>query len=170
MELDEIFRAFDKETREGFQVWQQDLGKGIEGHGADFSDFLGVLPEFANNTNEVLKILNSQERATQEAIKNTGTVFDALTERGGPAAATWITTSNHLLETTASRDDRISAIWRAFPEFITQSQLALKDLEAYAVNTDPLMRELRPVGTQLSNLLVNAGQDLRPTSTSSSSG
>ena len=32
------------------------------------------------------------------------------------------------------------------------------------------MRELRPVGTQLSNLLVNAGQARRPTSTSSSSG
>ena len=34
VELDEIFRSFDKKTRESFQVWQQDLGKGIEGHGA----------------------------------------------------------------------------------------------------------------------------------------
>ena len=157
VELDEIFRAFDKKTREGFQTWQQDLGKGIEDHGADFSDFLGVLPEFANNTNEVLKILNSQERATQEAIRSTGTVFDALTERGDQLSS-WITTSNRLLETTANRDDRLRAIWRAFPAFITQSQLALKDLEGYAVNTDPLMRQLRPVGTQLSNLLVNMGR------------
>jgi phospholipid/cholesterol/gamma-HCH transport system substrate-binding protein len=154
VELDEIFRALDKQTREGFQVWQQDLGKGIENHGEDFSDFLGVLPEFANNTNEVLEILNSQERAVQQGIRNTGVVFDALTERG-TQLQDWITTSNRLLETTANRDDRISAIWRAFPEFITQSQLALKDLEAYAVNTDPLMRQLRPVGTQLSSLLVN---------------
>jgi len=152
VELDEIFRAFDKETREGFQVWQQDLGKGIEGHGADFSDFLGVLPEFANNTNEVLKILNSQERAVQEGIKNTGVVFDALTERDGQLRD-WITTSNHLLETTARRDDRISAIWRSFPEFITQSNLTLRDLAAYAVNTTPLMRQLRPVGTQLTDEL-----------------
>jgi ABC-type transporter Mla subunit MlaD len=155
VELDEILRAFDKETREGFQVWQKDLGKGIEGHGADFSDFLGVLPEFTNNTNEVLKILNSQERAVQEGIKNTGVVFDALTERGNQLSD-WITTSNRLLETTGRRADRIRAIWRSFPEFITQSQLALRDLEDYAVNTDPLMRQLRPVGTQLSSLLVNA--------------
>ncbi|MGH2979287.1 MAG: MlaD family protein [Solirubrobacterales bacterium] len=157
VELDEIFRAFDRETREGFQVWQQDLGKGIEGHGADFSDFLGVLPEFADNTNEVLKILNSQERATQQAIRNTGVVFDALTERGNQLRD-WITTSNRLLETTARRDDRIRALWREFPEFITQSQSALRRLESYAVNTDPLMRRLRPVGTQLSNLFVNAGK------------
>jgi virulence factor Mce-like protein len=155
VELDEILRAFDKETREGFQVWQRDLGKGIEDHGADFSDFLGVLPEFATNTNEVLEILNSQERAVQQGIRNTGVVFDALTERGNQLRD-WITTSNRLLETTARRDDRIRAIWRSFPEFITQSQLALRDLEQYAVNTTPLMRELRPVGTQLSNLFVNA--------------
>ena len=81
-------------------------------------------------------------------------VFDALTERGSQLSD-WITSSNRLLETTASRDAEISAIWRAFPEFITQSNLALRDLEKYAVNTDPLMRDLRPVGTQLSNLLVN---------------
>ena len=157
VELDEILRAFDQETREGFQVWQTDLGKGIEGHGADFSDFLGVLPEFANNTNEVLKILNSQERAVQQGIRNTGVVFDALTERGNQLAD-WITTSNRLLETTANRDEAIRAIWREFPEFITQSQSALRRLESYAVNTDPLMRDLRPVGTQLSNLFVNAGR------------
>jgi virulence factor Mce-like protein len=154
VELDEIFRAFDKQTREGFQVWQQDLGKGIEGHGADFSDFLGVLPQFADNTNKVLQVLNSQERAVQEGIKNTGVVFDALTERDGQLRD-WITTSNHLLETTAQRDQELRAIWRAFPEFITQSQLALKDLEKYAINTDPLLRDLKPVGTQLSSLLVN---------------
>ena len=154
VELDEIFRALDKQTREGFQVWQQDLGKGIEGHGADFSDFLGVLPEFANNTNEVLKILNSQERAVKEGIRDTGIVFDALTERG-TQLSDWIVSSNRLLETTARRDDRISAIWRAFPEFITQSNLTLRDLASYAQNTTPLMRQLRPSGTQLSNLLVN---------------
>jgi phospholipid/cholesterol/gamma-HCH transport system substrate-binding protein len=157
VELDEIFRAFDKQTREGFQLWQQDLGKGIEGHGADFSDFLGVLPEFADNTNRVLEVLNSQERAVQEGIKNTGVVFDALTERDGQLRD-WITTSNQLLETTARRDDRLRAIWRAFPDFITQSEVALRRLEKYAINTDPLMHQLRPVGTQLSNLFVNAGK------------
>src|SRR5919198_626786 len=76
VELDEILRSFDRKTREAFQVWQQDLGKGIEGRGEDFSDALGYLPAFASNTNDVVKILNSQERATREVIKNTGVVFD----------------------------------------------------------------------------------------------
>jgi phospholipid/cholesterol/gamma-HCH transport system substrate-binding protein len=155
VELDEIFRAFDKKTREGFQVWQQDLGKGIEGHGEDFSDALGSLTPFAENSTEVLKILNSQQRATQEVIKNTGQVFDALTERDGQLAD-WIANSNRLLETTGRRDDEIRALFRAFPSFIDNSASALRALEAYATNTRPLMVQLQPVAKQLSRLLVNA--------------
>ena len=155
VELDEILRAFDKETREGFQVWQQDLGKGIEGQGQGFSEFLGVLPEFASSSNRVLQILNSQERATRDAIKNTGVVFDALTERGDQLSQ-WIDSSNQLLTTTARRDDSLRALWQAFPSFIDESNLALRDLEDYAANTEPLLRDLKPVGTQLSKALVQA--------------
>jgi phospholipid/cholesterol/gamma-HCH transport system substrate-binding protein len=152
VELDEIFRAFDKKTRESFQAWQQDLGKGIEGQGAGFSEFLGVLPAFAQDTNEVLKILNSQERATREAIKNTGVVFDALTERGDQLAQ-WISNSNDLLRTTGRRDDRLRALFQAFPTFIDESNATLKSLGAYAENTEPVLRALTPAATQLSNVL-----------------
>jgi virulence factor Mce-like protein len=155
VELDEILRAFDKKTRESFQVWQQDLGAGIEGHGQDFSDALGSLTPFAENSTTVLKILNSQERATRDAIKNTGVVFDALTERGSQLAD-WIVNSNRLLATTAQRADRIRALWRAFPSFIDNSSSALRALAGYAENTRPLMVELQPVAKQLSRFLVNA--------------
>ena len=155
VELDEIFRSFDKKTRESFQVWQQDLGAGIEGHGQDFSDALGSLTPFAENTTDVLRVLNSQQRAVQEGIKNTGVVFDALTERDGQLAD-WITNSNRLLATTAKRDREITALFRAFPSFIDNSSSALRALEAYSVNTKPLMEQLQPVATQLSRFLVNA--------------
>jgi phospholipid/cholesterol/gamma-HCH transport system substrate-binding protein len=155
VELDEILRAFDKKTRESFQVWQQDLGAGIEGHGQDFSDALGSLTPFAENTTTVLKILNSQSRATQEAIKNTGVVFDALTERDGQLRD-WITNSNRLLATTGKRDAEIRGLFRAFPSFIDNSSSALKALASYADNTRPLMKQLQPVATQLSRFLVNA--------------
>jgi virulence factor Mce-like protein len=155
VELDEILRSFDKKTREGFQVWQQDLGAGIEGHGQDFSDALGSLTPFAENTTVVLKILNSQERATREAIKNTGVVFDALTERDGQLAD-WITNSNQLLSTTAKRDAEIRGLFQAFPSFIDNSSAALRDLEKYAQNTKPLMEQLQPAAKQLSRFLVNA--------------
>ena len=146
VELDEIFRAFDKKTREGFQTWQRDLGKGIEGRGQDFSDALGSLPGFANNTNEVLKILNSQERATQLAIKNTGVVFDALTERDGQLAD-WITNSNRLSadhsSTRPGAARNLGGVSRVHrPVYGDASRL-----EKYAENTEPLMVQLQPVAT-----------------------
>jgi phospholipid/cholesterol/gamma-HCH transport system substrate-binding protein len=157
VELDEILRAFDKPTREAFQVWQQDLGKGIEGQGAGFSEFLGVLPAFAEDTNEVVKILNSQERAVREGIRNTGVVFDALTERGDQLSQ-WIDNSNQLLRTTGRRDDSIRALFQAFPTFIDESNTTLRALGDYAENTEPLMRQLKPVGTQLSNVFQQASR------------
>ena len=155
VELDEILRAFDKPTREAFQVWQQDLGKGIVDQGAGFSEFLGVLPEFATETDKVVRILNSQERAVREGIKNTGVVFDALTERGDQLSQ-WIANSNDLLRTTGQRDDSLRALFRAFPTFIDESTTTLAALAAYAENTTPLMRQLKPAGTQLSNFLIQA--------------
>jgi phospholipid/cholesterol/gamma-HCH transport system substrate-binding protein len=154
VELDEIFRSFDKKTRTAFQVWQQDLGAGVQGHGEDFSDALGSLTPFAENTTEVLRILNSQQRAVTQGIKNTGQVFDALTERDGQLAD-WIVNSNNLLTTTAKRNAEISALFRAFPPFIDESSIALRELAAYSVNTEPLSKQLQPVATQLSRLLVN---------------
>src|SRR5206468_4840996 len=46
VELDEIFGAFDKQTRQAFQVWQEEVAKGISGNAANFSDALGSLEPF----------------------------------------------------------------------------------------------------------------------------
>ena len=51
VELDEILRSLDTKTRDAFRVWQQDLGKGIQGHGQDFSDALGACPTWPRTAN-----------------------------------------------------------------------------------------------------------------------
>ena len=80
VELDEIFRSFDPKTRKAFQVWQQEVAKGIQGRATDFSDALGNLEPFAADTNKVLEILDSQERAVKKLVRDTGVFFDALAE------------------------------------------------------------------------------------------
>src|SRR5215212_7583770 len=156
VELDEIFRALDPKTRQAFQIWQQDLGKGIQGHGQDFSDALAALPDLAENSERVVKILNSQERAMREAIKNTGVVFDALTERDGQLSS-WITSTNEFLRTTGNRDDALRALFRAFPTFIDESSLTLKELAAYSKKAKPVLDEqLIPVARELSNVFKSS--------------
>src|SRR5687768_11688879 len=52
VELDEIFRAFDDETREAFQTWMQQQARAVDGRARDISDILGNLEPFARDANE----------------------------------------------------------------------------------------------------------------------
>jgi phospholipid/cholesterol/gamma-HCH transport system substrate-binding protein len=160
VELDEIFRSFDERTQAGFRTWMQQQGLGVRGRGADLNMGFGTLPDFAQTTNRLLRILNSQQNATRQIIRDTGVVFDALSERDGQLAD-WITNSNTVFAAVASRNEELAATWRNFPEFIDQSRLALDRLTEYAKIANPVLVDLRPVGRQLSRLQVNTAKFAR---------
>src|SRR4051812_38572883 len=61
VELDEIFRLFDDKTRASFQVWMQSQAQAVQGRGQDISNALGNLAPFADDTNDLLKVLVSQQ-------------------------------------------------------------------------------------------------------------
>ena len=49
VELDEILRTFDPETRAAFREWTQTQAEAIAGHGRDVNDALGNLGPFADD-------------------------------------------------------------------------------------------------------------------------
>ena len=65
-----------------------------------------------------------------------------------------IDSSNAVFQTTAQRDRDIEALFRAFPTFQDESRLTLNRLKAFALNTDPLVRQLVPAAEQLSPTLI----------------
>jgi phospholipid/cholesterol/gamma-HCH transport system substrate-binding protein len=152
VELDEIFRSFDKKTRQAFQVWQQQVAKGIQGRGTDFSDALGNLEPFAVDANKALAILASQQRAVKQLVRDTGVFFDALTENDGQLAQL-LTNSNRVFGTTAQRDREIRETFIALPTFIDESKKTLRQLESYSANTDPLVSRLHPWARAASDTL-----------------
>jgi phospholipid/cholesterol/gamma-HCH transport system substrate-binding protein len=152
VELDEIFRSFDKKTRQAFQVWQQQVAKGIQGHAQDFSDALANLEPFAVDTNQALEILNSQQGAVKRLVRDTGEFFDALTRDDG-RLGDLITNSERVFGTTAQRDREIEGTFIALPTFIEESKKSLRTLESYAANTDPLVSQLHPWAREVSKTL-----------------
>jgi phospholipid/cholesterol/gamma-HCH transport system substrate-binding protein len=154
VELDEIFRALDKPTREAFQSWMQDQAQSLAGRGVDINDALGNLAPFAEDANKLLEVLNSQAGATRQLVRNTGFVFDALSERQGQLRSL-ITNSNRVFETTAQRDAELSEIFRVLPTFESESEETVRRLAQYARKTDPLIRQLRPAARELSPTLVS---------------
>src|SRR3954463_10909547 len=83
VELDEIQRAFDPRTRAAFQDWMQTQAQAIGGHGQDLNDALGNLGPFAEDTADIVDVLNRQQEAVTRLVANTGIVFEALSERDG---------------------------------------------------------------------------------------
>ena len=83
VELDEIVRTFDPVTRKQFSIWFDQAGLAALGNAEPLNDALGQLTPFAEETDDVLEVLRVQSGSTKRFIRDTGVVFDALTERNG---------------------------------------------------------------------------------------
>ena len=157
VELDEIFRAFDARTRQSFQTWMESLAEGTLGRGQSINDAFGTLSPLAVDANQLVQILNSQQGAVQKLVSNTGVVFSALSERDGQLTSL-ISNANRVFQTTANRNTDLQALFTVFPTFEHESQVTLRALTAFALNTNPLVTELRPAARQLSPLLVDTAK------------
>ena len=154
VELDEIFRLFNDETRQDFQVWMQSLAVGVTGRGQDLSDAFGNLAPFADDTNDLLKILVTQQGAVQRLVRNTGEVFSALSERRGQLSGL-ITNANTVFQTTADKNQQLADAFTILPTFQIESRKTLNKLDAFAHNANPVISELRPWARELSPTLIS---------------
>jgi phospholipid/cholesterol/gamma-HCH transport system substrate-binding protein len=153
VQLDEIFRTFDARTRRAFQEWMQNGAIAIEGRGQALSDaFAEFQPTFAD-FDKLFRVLDGQGLAVRQLFRNGAVTLRALRGREGQLADL-ITSSNAVFQTTAARDRDIEALFRAFPTFEDESKLTLERLKEFALNTDPLMRQLVPAAEQLSPTLI----------------
>lgn len=157
VELDEIFRSFDDQTRNAFRVWMQSTAAALNGRGQDINDALGNLAPFADDTNQLVKLLNEQQPAVDALVRNTGIVFDAFSQ-SGHELTDLIRSSNTVFGTVAARNDAVQAAFRAFPTFERESTLTLERLDRFAHNANPLVTQLRPVARQISPTLQAANR------------
>lgn len=152
VQFDEILSTFDPKTRAAFETWIQTTAIAVGGRGRDFSNALGSLPPFVDNTDELVALLNSQEGAVRRVVRNTGTVFNALSTRRGQLSSL-ITNANAVFATTAARNSQLEATFRALPTFEQESAATLYRLDAFAKNTNPLVTQLQPVADELTPTL-----------------
>ena len=157
VEIDEIFSAFDPATRQAFRDWLAELQRVVRhGRSQDINDALGNLAPFAEEGAEVLEVLDSQDQAVEELIRNTGEVFEALGEREGQLAEL-IQNGNNVFEATASRDDALAETFEVFPTFLDESRLTLNRLEGFSRETRPLVNQLKPAADDLAPTVRDLG-------------
>ena len=154
VELDEIFRAFDAPTRRAFSSWLDEQGRAVDKRGEALNDALANLEPFADDAEDVLAILDRQEAATQGLVRDTGAVFEALTEREGQLREL-VVNSNRVFETTASRDEALAATFTVFPTFLRETRKTVVRTTRFARDTNPLITQLRPAARQLTPTLID---------------
>ena len=154
VQLDQIFNALDPQTRAAFQQWQQQLAIAVKGNGQNLNNVLGNLPAFAADASNLLQVLDVQHSAVVNLVRNGGTVFAAL-NHSSSALHDLITTGETTFHTTAVNNNQLAATFRVFPYFLRETRSTMARLQTFAINTDPLVKELVPVATQLKPTLVS---------------
>jgi phospholipid/cholesterol/gamma-HCH transport system substrate-binding protein len=153
VQLDEIFRTFNGQTRAAFQEWMQEAAVAINGQGQNLSYAIGGLEPTFTEFDKLFRVLDSQRLAVGQLFRNGATTFRALRGRRGDLASL-IQSSNAVFGTTARRDRDIEALFRAFPTFLDESRLTFSRLKGFSLKADPLMRQLVPAAEELSPTLI----------------
>jgi phospholipid/cholesterol/gamma-HCH transport system substrate-binding protein len=161
VELDEVFRVFDPETRRAFQQWLHEGGIVTSGTFArDFNDSLGNAAPFFEGGADLLRPLAEQEVALRRVFRDTGRVFNAVSREDSHLRGL-ITGGEATFGALASRDDALADTFQVFPTFLRETRATVRRLEAFARNTDPLVRDLREPARDLAPTLRDLG-DLSP--------
>lgn len=156
VEIDEILKTFDKETRTNFQGWVKELSKAIDGRGQDLNDAIGNLEGFSANGAQLLRILDEQDPALRRLIRNSSIALGAVNEREGQLREL-VTNANNFFGATASRNDALAETIAVLPTFLQESRVTLDRLRTFSRDTDPLIQDLVPVAEQLRPTLRDVG-------------
>jgi phospholipid/cholesterol/gamma-HCH transport system substrate-binding protein len=157
VELDEILRIFDPETKTAFRSWVQESAKTISGTAPDdLNSALGNLAGFAQDGAGVLQVLDTQSVAVRRLIKNTGVVFGALNQRKGQLRQL-VENSDRTFSALQSEQDALADTFAIFPTFLDESKVTLARLQDFSVKTRPLVNELKPVADDLGPTVRDLG-------------
>jgi phospholipid/cholesterol/gamma-HCH transport system substrate-binding protein len=161
VQLDEIFNAFDRPTRDAFKGWMAELERVFKPSSRRpsseaLNDALGNLVSFTDDGGKLLATLDDQEIAVRRLIRNTGVVSGALSKRQG-ALRQLIVNVRNTFRATASRHQALAQTFAVFPTFLSESRATLTRLERFSRTTHPLVRALERPADQLAPTL----QDLK---------
>jgi phospholipid/cholesterol/gamma-HCH transport system substrate-binding protein len=159
-QLDEITRAFDPRTRRDLQRVVRGLALATNGRSRDLNDALGNLGPFANDTTDVLQILDEQHGALRRVVRDTGVVLGAVSRRQGDLSGL-ITAGDRVLSTTAARNRDLAEAVRVLPTTLAELRPTLDALRHTAVLAGPVVSELRPAARALGPTLID-GEALAP--------
>jgi ABC-type transporter Mla subunit MlaD len=149
VQLSDIFNALDPKTRRAFQVWQQELAVAIQkGNDQNLNNVLGNLPSFAADATDILKVLDVEHASVVRLLVNGGTTFAAIS-KNQQTLRNLITSAQATFATTAANNNALAATFHVFPTFLDETKATMARLQSFALDADPVVKELEPVAQAL---------------------
>jgi phospholipid/cholesterol/gamma-HCH transport system substrate-binding protein len=148
VELDDLLKVFDPQTRAAFRQWQQTQAAATRGRGADFNETIGELPEFVDQMDQLATTIDAQGSAVKQSVSNTATVFEALGRRQGDLR-NLVAQGDKVFSAIGARNDELAAVFEAFPRFEQEVARTLPQVTALGDRATPVVERLQPAATEL---------------------
>ena len=103
-----------------------------------------------------MSVLDQQKEALQDLVRETGTVFGALTERESQLR-TLVTAQDDVFSAIANERESWAEAFRIFPTFLDESKATFLRLEAFSAKAEPVLRDLAPAMRDLGPTLDAVG-------------
>lgn len=147
-------------VRQSLAVIIDELGTGLAARGSDLNAVIHRANPALGDTDKVLQILASQNRALAQLATNSDTVLAPLARERRQISG-FITQANTTSVASAQRAADISRTFQLFPSFLGHLRPLMADLGTLADQGTPVMTELgqsaAAVGRQFANLTPFAG-------------
>ncbi|HEV7942331.1 MAG TPA: MlaD family protein [Solirubrobacteraceae bacterium] len=153
--LDDILNTFNPKVRESWRVWMQSQAVAFSGQGESLNLSFATLQPFLESANRLLGALQGQSAAVSAVVRNTGRVFDDLTQREHQLERL-IADGDAVLTPAAAASAQFADAWRELPGLERSSEVGLRSLNHLAANASPLLTELKPSERELTLLLRTA--------------
>jgi phospholipid/cholesterol/gamma-HCH transport system substrate-binding protein len=156
VDLDLINNIMRLPYRERFSILLNEFGTGLAGRGEELNEVIHRANPALRETNEVLKILADQNRDLARLAENSDRVFGPLA-REKEAFADFVVKANETGEASAERRDDIRRGIELLPDFLAELEPLMVDLENFADQGTPLLRDLGAAAPALGRLIQAQG-------------
>jgi len=153
VEVDDVLRSLDPNTRNALATSIRSLGSATDGTAISVSDALGGLGELGSQGKDVFDALAAQSADLKAITGHTATLLAALNTRQGEIVSL-VSSANVLASTTASDESGIRSIMTKLPGVLDATNTASSSLARLSAALDPVAANLRAAAPDLSTALT----------------
>jgi virulence factor Mce-like protein len=150
--LDGLLETFSPKVRTAFRTWMVSMAEGFEGRGEQINAGFAELQPFVEDARRLLTTLEPQSEAVSALVRETGKVFDSLTEREHQLEQ-FIAQGERTFGAAAGASQQFAQAFRELPGFERGETTTLRSLDKLSNTANPLLVQLRPAERALTPLV-----------------